>query len=342
MKNYSLKFKIITAFLFLIIFHFALLAFNLVHAQDTAAYTVFPAVQDIKVTPGVKTRAQVQFRNNSDQLTIGTVKVADFIVVDKKGTTQIIEDPTLKPTYSASSWITLSDTTNVAIPSRESVLITLYINPPPVLTSCGYYALVYFEPNTAALNHLGTNQGATTNVSTKIAALLNFVVSGRKCIENITISQVNFPNFLEYGPIPLSIDLANNGDIHLSPTGYASLSNLFGSYVDQQNLPDLRIFPGKIKNYSLTLGHKWMFGRYKITLLASYGSNNQRLTDTMYVWVFPWRVMLVVLLGLIILFTLGRNFYSKLMKKEAVMEEEIAEEKAEIEKLREALRKRKD
>ncbi len=311
-------------------------------AQDTAAYSVFPAVQDIKVTPGVKTRAQVQFRNNSDSLAIGTVKVADFIITDKKGTTQIIEDSTLKPTYSASSWITLSDTTNVAIPARQSVLITMYITPPPVLTSCGYYAMVYYEPNPAAIKRLGTGQEAATSVTTKIGALLNFVAQGRQCNENMSFSQVNFPSFLEYGPIPLSIDLANNGDIHLSPTGYATLTNLFGSYVDQQNLPDRRIFPGKIKNYELSLGHKWMFGRYKITLLASYGSNNQRLTDTVYVWVLPWRVMLVVLLTLVILFVLGRNFYTKLMKKESVLEEEITEEKAEIEKLREALKKRKD
>lgn len=325
-----------------LIFAFLLLTFP-VKAQETVAYTVFPAVQDIKVTPGQKTRAQIQFRNNSDTLSIGNIKVADFIVIDKSGSTQILEDQLLKPKYSASSWIKLSDETNVAIPKNEIVTITLYITPPPVLTSCGYYALVYYQPNPSAVKRLGAaNQEAASSVTTKIGGLLNFVVEGKQCQENMFISQIKSPGFLEYGPVSLTVDLANTGDIHLTPSGYATMTNMFGSFVDQQNFKEQRIFPSKAKQYELSLGQKWMFGRYKVTLTAVYGASHKRLTDTVYVWVLPWRVGLIILLAAIIIFTLIRNFYKKIINKEISLEKEINQEKEEIAKLREALKKRKD
>jgi len=336
------NFKLFRLFLASLTFTF-LLAFSLVkvHAQDITSITVFPAVQDIKVMPGEKTRAQVTFYNKSGEVTVGDVKVADFVVVDKQGKTEIIEDPKLKPKYSASSWIKLSDD-GIAIPKNESVTLNLYITPPNDLTSCGYYALVYFQPNPGAVKRLGTSSEAGSNITSKIGALLNFVVQGKQCKEFVSISNLTAPAFLEYGPVPVTLELRNNGDIHLSPKGTVFATNLFGAYVDQQSLKELRIFPERTKEYQLALGGKWMFGRYKIASNISYGQTPKTTSSTTYVWVFPWRAGLLFVLTMILIYLLAKSTIDRVYKKEAVLEKEIEEEKAEIDKLREALKKRRD
>ena len=43
-----------------------------------------------------------------------------------------------------------------------------------------------------------------------------------------------------------------------------------------------------------------MIGPYKAVLMASYGvNNNLPLTATVYFWVFPWRIALVITLAII-------------------------------------------
>src|SRR5437764_942832 len=71
------------------------------------ALTVFPAIQDINLKPGQQTRFQIQFKNSSDQVISGVVKAADYIVTDKKGSTQLIDKGQLSPKYGAASWITI-------------------------------------------------------------------------------------------------------------------------------------------------------------------------------------------------------------------------------------------
>ncbi|MDO8498017.1 MAG: hypothetical protein Q7S61_05755 [bacterium] len=322
----------------IVIFFLAFVTHARAQELDFATITVVPAVQEIQVTPGEKTRAQIQFRNSGQSLEIGVVKVADFTVTDKKGTTELVEDVPLKPKYSASSWITL-DQNELAVPAHEFGLVTMTINPPKDLTSCGYYAVVYFQPDEGKIKRLGQNQSATS-VTRKIGGLINFITEGKECKEDLSIVRFETPKFMEYGPITTSFDVANNGDIHIAPLGSVILSNTFGDFVDQKTLAEIKIFPERARTYDVTLGHTWMVGRYKMELAAAYGSKNAPLQQSAYVWVFPWRVAIVALLSLSLLIILLTKIYTQFIKKEVKLEQELHEEQAEIEKLKEELKKR--
>jgi len=346
MQNYNSKFKIIKkTFYFLLVFlsfNFLLLSFHHIFAQDVSSITVYPTIQDIQVNPGEKTRAQVSFRNSSDTVATGDVRVADFIIVDKTGRTEIIEGAKVKPKYSASSWVKLSDDF-IAIPKNETVTVNLFITPPAELTACGYYALVYFESNPGTIKKLGGVTESVSTVTSKIGAIVNFTTEGRICQESVSITKLDGPKFLEYGPISVTVDLLNSGDIHLTPKGTVFATNLLDGYVDQQTLKEQRIFPESVKEYQQTLGGKWMLGRYKVTTNVVYGQKTPKtVSQTIYVWVFPWRVATMIILTLIIVIFLIRSAINKIVKKEVFLEQEIKEEKAEIDKLRETLKRRQD
>ena len=199
---------------------------------------------------------------------------------------------------------------------------------------------IYFEPAGSLPQPVGTNEEAGTAVGTRIAGLVYLRVAG-PISEKAFVSRFFAPSFFEYGPIKVETEILNRGDYHITPQGVVSLTNIFGGLVDQQKLATTNIFPDASRSFTNELGKKWLAGRYKVSLLASYGQGGQALTSELYVWVFPWRVATVTLLALIIIILLAKSAYKNLVVKETALEEEIEKEKEEIEKLKEQLRKKR-
>lgn len=316
-------------------------------AQDIGQSTVlpltlFPAIQDIDIQPGGKTRFQIQFRNNGETFVVGQVKVADYIISDKRGTPTLSEDPNIKPKYGAASWIR-SSYDEITIPPNDFVTADFYVTAPYEISSCGKYAIVYFQPSLTRLQeNVDASPKSASAVNVKIGGLVNFSVKKEVCKESLSITNLSLPKFVEYGPINGTFDLLNLGDIHISPQGFVVLTNVFSQVADQKSIEEQRIFPETAKLYKTSLGNTWMFGRYKLAIEVASGSNKPKITTFGYVWALPWRFTLVVVLALIILILLGRNIYQKVVLKEVKLEEEVEEEKEEIEKLKQELKKRKE
>ncbi len=83
-----------------------------------------------------------------------------------------------------------------------------------------------------------------------------------------------------------------------------------------------------------------MIGRYKLIVNATYGENDNPLSASKYVYIFPWKVVLVILLALAIILIIGKSIYKKTIQKEQRLEEEIDKEKKEIEELKKQINKR--
>lgn len=336
--------KTIVLGLTLVIITFAFI--GSVHGQNLNGQnlSVFPAIQEELVKPGESTRVQIQFKNGGNAALIGTLKVVDFVVADKQGTPKIVEGNGLTSKYGAASWISLSSD-SIAIPPRDYVSVDMGVNVPYDVTTCAKYALVYFEPEAQTFKNGVTGQRpqTATSVSTRLGGILIFNLENgnNSCKEGLNISGLTTSKFQEFGPVKVNFDIFNLSDYHIVPAGYASLSNFLGYPVDQKTLNEQRIFPEAAKSYEVQLGSKWMIGRYKVLLnAASNGLHNVMKEQVAYVWVFPWRAALVVILTLIVIILLVKNLYRGVVTKESNLEEEVKKEQEEIEKLKSQLRKR--
>ncbi len=322
--------------LVLLTFSFCLLTFaTLINAQSTVDLTVSPPTQEINVKPGMQTRTQIKFFNRGADNIAGSIKIADFIVSDKDGSPDLLDTSSVNNRFAASSWLSLSEE-KVNIAANSPYTSTVFINVPTDVKGCGHYAGIYFQPTPAGI---GNKTGSS--ISFKLAGLIYFNVEG-KCTEKAYLNKIEAPSFMEYGPIPVSIEVLNRSDYHVSPQGYINALNLFNRQTGVETLPKYNIFPDAIRKYDLQLGSKWMFGRYKIGFNAGYGKTGQAITGFTYTWVFPWRVVLVVILTIIFVILIISNLYKKVVVKESVLEEEIEKEKEEIEELKEQLRKKRD
>ncbi len=177
-------------------------------------------------------------------------------------------------------------------------------------------------------------------VSSRIAALIYFRVAG-DITENALISKFFAPSFFEYGPIKIETEILNRGDYHIAPSGIMSLTDMFGGLIAQEKLKEeVNIFPDAARTYVNKLGSKWMFGRYRVDIAASYGEKGQALSRFIYVWVIPWKIVVIVTLTLILLILLGRMIYRNVLLRQSSLETEIEHEREEIEELKEQLKKK--
>lgn len=309
-------------------------------AQDILPLTVGPARQQIIVNPGEKANFVVRFYNQSDAAMTGIINVADFTVTDTQGSTRIIDDAALaSPKFSGAAWVALPYD-RVTIPAQDKITVQASLDVPKDAKPGGRYVSVFFEPVVGTPQAVG-NESAGTGIAPRIASLLYIRVAGN-ITEKASVINMFTKSFYEYGPVTVDSEVLNSGDYHIRPRGVISMSDAFGGVVDQSPLKEENIFPDAARSYENILGTKWMAGRYKLTLVASYGDKGQALERSVFVWVFPWKVATVTLLFIIILFLLVRNMYRRLVVKEATLEDEIAHEREEIEKLREELKKRKE
>lgn len=314
------------------------LGFGQVSAQSSIPLVVMPARNQIEVEPGEKTAITISFYNQSDDPVSGFFKIADFIVEDSQGTPKFIENSIDAPVkYSASRWLTLPYD-RATLPAHDKVAIQTDIIVPADAHAGGRYVAVFFQQGNTLPRPSGTEEkGSGTNL--RIASLIYIKVKG-PITEKALISRFFAPSFFEYGPIKVTTDVLNLGDYHVAPRVSLTLSNVFGGFVDQRLLKVQNIFPETSRNYETELGAKWMIGKYKVNLTGSYGETGQALSAAAYVWVFPWRVALAVVLTIIIMVLIANNLYKNFIVKETDLEEELKKEHEEIEKLKSQLRKR--
>lgn len=326
-------------FLILFLFYQSLPTVKVVKAQSLLPLTVAPARQEITVDPGQKTGADVRFYNLGDNPISGLIKVADFIVQDKEGSPRIIENVSqASPRFSASTWIKLPYD-RITIAANDKVSIPLTLTVPANARPGGRYLAVYFEPTASIPQPIGGQKEGGSAVTPRLSSLLYIRVNG-PITEKALVSRLFARSFNEYGPITVETEILNRGDYHIRPKGVFTLTDMFGATVDQVTLKEQNIFPDVSRTYTNQLGEKWMFGRYKINLAASYGEQGKALEKFIYIWVFPWRVTLAVTLSVFIIAYLLYHIYKTSQLKQAALEKELKEEQKEIEKLKEQLKKR--
>jgi len=332
-----------TAQIFLIIIAFLIVNCTLftvylrqVDAQANLPLTVAPARQELIINPGEKTAVIIKFLNQGTEPVSGILKVADFIVEDNEGSPTFLEGPTqLSPRFSAASWVELPYD-RITIAPKDKVLIQAKIAAPQDAQAGGRYIAVYFEPGGTLPEEAtsSASQEAITPITIRIAGLISIRVAG-PVEENAYVKQLKAPRFLEYGPILITTEILNKGNYHIKPKGTITIYSLFGKKIDQQLLKEQNIFPDVSRLYENKLGQKWLLGKYKIELNASYGETGQILTATVFTWVFPWKITLVIVLAVVIILLLFAVFYRKTRRHEEELEEKVEELEEKLEETHE-------
>ncbi len=307
-----------------------------VHAQNAVPLTVAPARQQFNVDPGQTEYFNIKFVNQSNAPLYGNLKVVDFLVLDNEGTPTLLDDvKDLSSKYSGASWIVLPSD-KASVPGGGILTLQLKMQVPEDARPGGRYIAVSFEPTGVIPSATGEGEEGTLGISQRIVGLIYVRVNG-PISESAFIEKFRVPSLVQFGPVKITFDILNRGDYHITPKGQITLTNWFGKQIDSELLEAKNIFPDVSRGYETSLGKKWMIGRYKVDLTASYGDSGRVLSQTDYVWAFPWALALVILFAITIIILLIVLIYQKFIKKEEKLKQVIVEEQKELEALKEKL-----
>lgn len=271
-------------------------------AQETQrTYTVINPQIDVSLDPGKTSEGTTKVINETNVPLTFNLTIQDYVVNDTKGTPTFLPPSTLDSKYSAASWIAITPNTFTLNP-HESQQIKYYVSIPANARPGGHYAGIVYTPE------VKPQTGTGGIVNTQIGSLFYVTVNG-PVKENAVVSKILANSFQEFGPVRVLTQIKNLGDLHIKPTGKVNVSGLFNN--SSYDLTESNIFPETARDYENYVGQKWlMLGRYKVELMATYGANNLPLSATVYFWVFPWRLFILIIL-IIIAIILGTKYYKK-------------------------------
>lgn len=262
--------------------------------------TMSPVTFELTANPGDRITNAIKISNPTENSVGVKMETEDFVAVGEEGKVVVMDEE--NETYSLKKWIK-TNPENFVLGAGEARLVEFLINVPQNAEPGGHYASVL------AVVASSDNPESGSAVSQKVGALVLLSVSG-EVKEDLLVKEFSAPKFSEKGPILFTIRFENTGSVHSRPRGFVSVMDMNGKKVADLAFEQKNILPGAVRKLEVTLDKKFLFGKYQADLIGNYGANtNKPIEATIEFWVIPWKIVLVCLLALFVIYLIRRRLF---------------------------------
>ena len=266
-----------------------------VTAKDAGqGLTVSPPTQEATIDPGGTTTITAKLRNDGNATLPISVHIEDFTAQGSGGEVQL----NTKSPYSIASWTKISPSSFELAPGEEQV-VTATITAPKDAAGGHYGSFIFgVVPDKTS--------GNAAALSQEIASLFLVRVNG-PVNEKLTLKGISAPMYSEFGPVPMTLDFVNDGNVHVKTFGLVNVRDMFGNKVADVVVTGTQVFPGAERQIQAQLNKRFLIGNYTATAIMYYGSQNQNLTAETTFFVFPTRIAIIILVILVILYLMRKR-----------------------------------
>lgn len=302
-------------------------------ASQANALTVSPATVDNDLDPGASVTGVIKIFNDSDQTYTYGVSNQRFQAGGENGEPEIIPEGSDTAINDLKNWLSFTGENRVTLAPGESKDFAYEIKVPQNAEPGGHYAVAFFSRFADLNGESGVGLGA------KLGVLFLVNVSGN-ISEGASFESFEVKNkFVSHLPANFYLRIKNNGTVHFRPKGNISIHNIFGSEVTKipANMGKNAVLPNSIRRletwwvkdkdavqdngFFSGLQNEWKnfgIGYYKATAYVTWGSKDTEFSPmTVSFWVFPWRLAIVFLAILAVLFG-GIKLYNKMIVSSAM------------------------
>ncbi len=310
--------------------------------QEAQAITQVPPSLEYTVKPGESFDGFLKIINEETSARTLFVSTANFTAKDETGVPNFLFDAA---NSDLASWITVN-LDSVSVEPQRTVQVPFRVAVPDHAEPGGYYAGIFFGTQPAA----GTGQVA---IGAKIGTLLIVRVEGEireaALVKEFSMDkEKTLPNRL---PVTLFARIENTGNVHVRPTGTITIKNMFGRVVKELPFNDAQgaVLPTSTRRFDVTwaktdpkpepddaaafspppprgffgeLQAEWKnfaIGKHTATFAAEYGQTKQPLRAVATFTVFPWRVLtvsgIVLILALLLLIFGVKNYNAMIIRR---------------------------
>jgi len=238
--------------------------------------SVSPTRIEIEAAAGMHVTQTIKFWNGTDTELPIHVEAGDVAQNDEEGHAIVGGEDAA---YSLKSWVT-PDTPDLVVFPKVQISLDFAIDIP-----------VNADPGShwGALLVTTTQQpaGGGAAVQARVGTIILVRVLG-EAKEKLTLESFSAPRFLESPPVALEARFRNEGTVHEAPQTFVEVRNIFGYLVATGTLPERNVLPGTVRKVVASVGGGIWFGRYVVSLAASYpGGPTMRASAV--VWAVPWK-----------------------------------------------------
>lgn len=262
------------------------------HAQESAGFSISPPSFEVSANPGDIIKNVVKVTNiTTNPIALETL-AKDFVAVGNEGAVELLDE---NSSFSLASWVSFEVDT-ITLQPKQTALIDYQIKVPSNAEPGGKFASLIFR--TVPPKNTDVT-GAT--LAQEIGALVLMRVAG-DAKEYAKISEFTSDRSVyEYGPIEFTLIVKNEGSVHVRPKTNVTVTNTLGKRVASISLGEKNVLPSAERKFNGLLDKKYMFGKYTATATAVYGTKNTILTDTYSFVVIPYKVVIPVTVGILLL-----------------------------------------
>lgn len=231
------------------------------------------------------------------------------------------------------SWITAP--ASIEIPAGESKTVDFAITIPEGTEPGGYFAAIFVGSTPPSSNP------TELAIGSRIGTLVLFRVNG-DIIENgslLEFATKDNKKWFNALPINFYYRFQNSGADRVFPKSSLTIKNIIGQDKDviDANATEGNVLPGSIRRFEVwwkskgdssvipktqpldltfieTLKYQWnnfAFGRYTANLNINYGNKGDVASDSFALFVFPWQLILIEVLILVIVFFLIKFIFKR-------------------------------
>ena len=277
------------------------------------ALTISPPTMEFIAEAGETITDVVKLYNETPDTINLTAEIRDFKPLNEKGTPNFLPIADKNDLSKISNWIDVKEKTIILEPNeRKNILFT--INIPNGASPGGHFVGILWTTPSVNKDSVGIASKTGTLILVNIAGMAE---EKARIIEFSTDKKI-----YNHLPIDFSLRFENMGNIYLKPIGEIKIKNIWGKEITSLDInPGLNnALPESVRQYNLSWQknnvpenlselikekNNFAFGRYRAIATLDYGTANQTLIAEKYFWVFPWRVIGLSLIAILIVFLIS-------------------------------------
>lgn len=256
-------------------------------------FVVGPGKVELEVNPGESKTAAITVTNRMGETKLFSLEVEDFTGSRNPGETILLLGDERGP-YSLKDFLKFENQT-FELKDGQRAIVPITVTLPTDVEPGGRYGSVLVSvvsKDAVAMQ--------TSAVVSRLGALFFVKVPGDVKEEGVLkgFSTLNGRKIFGHGPITFRMLYENNGSIYLNPYGQLKIKNIIGEEVGVVEVEPWFSLPQSLRMREVSWDRPFLFGRY--TAIASINRGYDNIIDTVSLsfWVFPWKIVLGVLIGL--------------------------------------------
>ena len=269
---------------------------------------ISPPVIELSANPGQTITATIKVRNVAPTELIAKGRADDFGAGSSEdGQPKLLLDEQGETRYSLKYWVTSVPDLRLAPQELKTAIITIKV--PANAEPGGHFGVIRFTAVPPNLD--GTGVSLSASIGSLVLLRVNGVIKDDVQLAGFSTGKPNkdggigaTTNFFETGPVGFLVRLHNGGSVHEKAQGTIVVTDTFGKNVATVAVNEKggNVLPDSVRRFEQSLAKKNLFGRYNAKLSLTYLGGQKKIDSTTSFWVIPWKLILIVIITLVILF----------------------------------------